>query len=290
MFNTYSITDLISQRYSVRKYRETPIPENTQTELQTRLDTIQSGPFGTHLRLRLVAATESDNQSLRGLSAYGSVKNPAGYIVGAVKVGEHALEDYGYAMEQAVLAATSLGLGTCWVGGVFSKSGFAQKIGKGKDEVVPAITPTGYAEEDAHFGDPAWKRTRTNGRLPGEALFFEGKFGQPLEQGSINGYAEALEMVRQAPSASNKQPWRILRAGKEWHFYCLRTPGYGKDTLLFKLLGIADLQRLDIGIAMCHFELTARQLELNGEWVSSDPGLPLIDKNTVYIATWKEKD
>jgi hypothetical protein len=58
---------------------------------------------------------------------------------------------------------------------------------------------------------------------------------------------------------------------------------------LFKLLGVADLQRLDIGIAMCHFELTARHQRLKGEWVSSDPGLPLIDKNTVYIAMWNEK-
>jgi len=74
-----------------------------------------------------------------------------------------------------------------------------------------------------------------------------------------------------------------------WHFFCQRTPGYGKGTALFILLGMADLQRIDIGICMCHFELTARYLGLQGGWVSADPCLPLIDKNTFYIASWQEK-
>lgn len=289
MLKTYSFTDIISQRYSVRRYRDTPIPEDTQVELHTHLDAIHSGAFGTPVRLSLLAATAGDNQSLRGLSSYGAVKNPAGYIVGTVKAKEHALEDYGYAMERAILAATTLGLGTCWVAGLFSNSSFAQKIGKGSDEIVPAIITTGYAEEEVHFGDPTWRKNRLTSRLSWETLFFEDQFSRPLTRELNRDYIEALEMVHQAPSAKNQQPWRILRSGRHWHFYCRRTPGYGKDTLLFKLLGVADLQRIDIGIAMCHFELTACQMGINGVWTSTDPGLPLIDKNTLYIATWNEK-
>ena len=48
----------------------------------------------------------------------------------------------------------------------------------------------------------------------------------------VNGYSlgaqrnlDCLEMVRIAPSASNKQPWRVVRDGPAWHFYCQRTPG-----------------------------------------------------------------
>lgn len=95
-------------------------------------------------------------------------------------------------------------------------------------------------------------------------------------------------MARLAPSASNKQPWRVVRDGAGWHFYCQRTPGYGKGSFIFTVLRIADLQRLDVGIAMCHFELTARQLGLPGRWVSADPGLEPVDKHTLYISSWHE--
>jgi len=60
-------------------------------------------------------------------------------------------------------------------------------------------------------------------------------------------------MVRIAPSASNKQPWRIVKIEGAWHFFLERTKGYG-DGIIFKLLKLADIQRLDMGIAMCHFE------------------------------------
>jgi hypothetical protein len=61
-----------------------------------------------------------------------------------------------------------------------------------------------------------------------------------------------------APSATNKQPWRIVRDGAAWHFYLRRTKGYGKGSALFTVLRIADLQRVDLGIAIRHFELVAR--------------------------------
>ena len=74
-----------------------------------------------------------------------------------------------------------------------------------------------------------------------------------------------------APSASNKQPWRVVRRGDDWHFYLQRTKGYGKGSALFAVLRLADLQRVDLGIALCHFELAARELGLAGEWVLDEP-------------------
>jgi hypothetical protein len=56
-----------------------------------------------------------------------------------------------------------------------------------------------------------------------------------------------------------------------WHFYLRRGRGYGQG-LSGKLMA-ADLQRVDMGIAMCHFELTARQLGLQGQWVIQEPSI-----------------
>ena len=80
----------------------------------------------------------------------------------------------------------------------------------------------------------------------------------------------------------------MVRDGARWHFYCQRTPNYGRGTIVFAVLRLADLQRLDVGIAMCHFGLTAREQGLSGSWKTNDPGLPPQDKNTVYVATWEE--
>ena len=71
----------------------------------------------------------------------------------------------------------------------------------------------------------------------------------------------------------------MIKSGNAYHFYLSRTPNYG-------VLGF-DIQMNDIGIAMCHFELTARELGLCGEWVFEDPGLVLPDELTEYTVTWR---
>jgi nitroreductase len=293
---THSITEVIRERYSVRIYKNTPIEAATQAELQARLEAIREGPHGTPVRFKLAAAADGDSQALRGLGTYGLIRNPTGFIVGAARANghngekDHTLEDYGYVMEQAILEATALGLGTCWLGGNFTKSSFGKRIDKGSDEIVPAVSVVGYADASSRTRDRLRRKAHSDQRLPWENLFFEGQWEAPITAQSAGDYAEALEMARLAPSASNKQPWRVIRDGQRWHFYCQRTPGYGKGSLIFTLLNIADLQRLDIGIAMCHFELTVREQGLEGEWVSADPGLAPADKNTVYISSWLEKD
>ena len=102
-------------------------------------------------------------------------------------------------------------------------------------------------------------------------------------------YAKALEMVRIGPSASNKQPWRVISHNQFWRFYLRRTPGYYADPIK-RVLGLCDLQRLDMGIAMCHFELTARELGLKGEWVVEDELDRYPDALTTYVVSWKSQE
>lgn len=279
--------DAIRSRYSVRSYLDTSITPETRSVLLGELEALQRGPLGSNTRFSLVSATSEDRASLRGLGTYGFIKNPAGFILGAVEGADHALEDFGYMMEYAILTATALGLGTCWLGGSFTQSSFAEKMGKRAGEIMPAVAATGYPVPHIRERDLLRRGARSDTRLPWETLFFDSAFHKPLPHSAEAGnYALALEMVRLAPSASNKQPWRVVKNGTQWHFYCQRTPGYGQGSWYFNLLRLADLQRLDIGIAMCHFDLTVQQLGLPGDWSVSDPGLELLDEKTLYIATW----
>jgi nitroreductase len=280
------VQEIVRQRYSCRSYIDEPVQEKHQEELMNTLKMLQTGPFGTHARFELAAAAQDDSQSLKGLGTYGFIKNPAGFIIGALEQGSKNLEDYGYLLEQAVFSAIDTGLGTCWLGGSFTKSSFVKRISLREKETIPAVVSIGYGEEKRARDGQIRKYLSGARRLPMEFLFFAGAFGCTLTSDAAGEYAEPLEMVRWAPSASNKQPWRIVRIDDAWHFYLQRTKGYGKGTMLFNILRLADLQRVDMGIAMCHFELTARELGLNGRWVLDDPKL---QTPAEYTVTWIAK-
>jgi hypothetical protein len=96
--------------------------------------------------------------------------------------------------------------------------------------------------------------------------------------------------VRNGPSASNQQPWRIVKQADSntFHFYLQRTKRYqSRNRILF---GMADLQRVDMGIAMCHFEMTAVDLGLAGQWRFEEPDVGKLPDQTSYVASWNAID
>jgi len=283
---TKPITRNIRQRFSCRTYSDRIIADDVQETLSGFASSLEVGPFGSRCRFELVSANEEDSKSLRGLGTYGFIKGAKGFIIGATDESEKSMEDFGYLMEQIILLATDLGLGTCWLGGSFTRSRFARKISARKNEVIPAVTSMGYiAARPRKFDHFIRNEANADRRYPWDWLFFDGRFGDPLEPSSAGLYADLLEMVRWGPSASNLQPWRIVKREEAWHFYLKRRLGY-RESGAAKLLKTADLQRVDMGIAMCHFELTARERGLMGEWKVCDPNLPALDPLTEYTVSW----
>jgi hypothetical protein len=281
------ITDVIQQRFSCRTYREVPIAPETQEALESFLSSLVHGPLGAPVRLALLAAGEDDRTALRGLGTYGILKGVTGFLAGAVREGPKNLEDFGYRMEEAVLRATALGLGTCWLGGTFTKSSFADRLGLGSDEVMPAVISLGYIADRRTLRDRVIRGgARGDSRRPWDRLFFQGGFGAPLSPEQAGLYAVPLEMVRLGPSASNRQPWRVIRDGGTWHFYLRRTAGYGEGVT--GMFMTTDLQRVDMGIAMSHFALTAQELGLAGHWQVDEPGIEKPNELTEYVVSWVE--
>lgn len=284
---TQPIHSLIQQRISIRGYQENSMNEDQRLALTESINSLPAGPFSNPSRFMLVASSNTDGKSLRGMGTYGFIHGTPGFIIGATASAPQDLEDFGYRMELLVLRATDLGLGTCWLGGTFNRSGFAHKIAVSKDEIIPIVTAVGKAAAAPGALENAMRRNvRARDRLPWDQLFFNGKFGVPLTAESAGAYANLLEMVRIGPSASNKQPWRVVRHENFWHFYIQRTPGY-RENLLTRLLGVADMQRVDLGISMAHFELSAREAGLKGSWQVQDPGFPKPNDLTEYSVTWQ---
>ena len=123
------------------------------------------------------------------------------------------------------------------------------------------------------------KGLKSDSRLPFEQLFFQDDFQKPLNEAASGKWNLPLEMVRLAPSATNKQPWRVVTEKDRVHFYEKKTKGYAKEST-------GDIQKVDLGIALCHFEIAAEESGLEGKFIQLDPEIPVAE-NTEYIATFE---
>jgi len=281
VFGTMPITKIIEKRLSVRTYLAQPLPSDVEEMLLEHFSKLK-GPFGGTVRFNLIESDVALKESNAKLGTYGVIRGASTYVVAVVEKGNMNLEDYGYCLEEAILYATSLGLGTCWLGGTFKKSEFAKAVDQQDQEILPCITPIGYPSEKKSMIDSAMRFVAgSKKRKYWDELFFSNDFSHRLSQSKVGKYMSPLAMVRLAPSASNKQPWRIVKETNKSHFYLQHTKGYAK-------LMVYDLQRVDMGIAMCHFELTAKELGLEGKWQISDPGTIGKPEDTEYVVSWVE--
>ena len=271
--------ETIKQRISCRSFDGRPLDNNMKERLRAFFLENTRGPFGNLLRFELIDLAEAERAELKSLGTYGVIKGVSLFIAGAVAKGQRAMEDYGYGMERNILFATTLGLGTCWLGGTLNRSGFARKIGLSPEEFMPAISPVGTPADKRSMTDRAFRfMAKSDKRKPWAELFFDERPGNPLVKDTAGVCGQALEAVRIGPSASNRQPWRVIREGASIHFFLARTPGYDKMT------GEIRLQEVDMGIALCHFELVAKELGIGGSWLQAKPGF---DAGTwQYVVSW----
>lgn len=277
IFNN-SIKDIIKKRISVRTYEPTPLDSNIKKRLSTYLEEVD-GPFAGKVRLKLIDSSTALNNNIK-LGTYGIIKGVSSFVAAAIEKGDMNLEELGYKLESFILYATSLGLGTCWLGGTFKKGEFAKALELKENEILPIVTPVGYpAKSEGFVGSMMRTLAGSKNRKSWEELFFDKNFDRKLNKSEAGVYEEALEMVRLAPSASNKQPWRIVKDDNRLHFYLLHAKGYS-DALGF------DMQRIDIGIAMCHLEYTLKEAGIEGRFEKCNPSIKPLNESTEYIVTW----
>jgi len=117
------VTDVIRRRSSWRSYEHRPIAPATLEALQARLRRLPAPPFGGRTRVELHEVPGVNHRALGAFGTYGMIKGAHHYLVGAMGKSDRDHEDFGYAFEHAILAATDLGLGTCWLGGALALPG-----------------------------------------------------------------------------------------------------------------------------------------------------------------------
>lgn len=201
------------------------------------------------------------------------------YIGGKIKCVPYANEAFGYSFERLVLFAQSLGIGTVWLGGTMDRGAFERAMELGENEMMPCVSPLGYPAEKMSLREAMMRKAiKADTRFPFGELFFDKSFDTPLTQEKAAGIADVLEMVRWAPSAVNKQPWRVIVTDSTVHFYLKKAKGFSSDSII-------KMQKVDLGISLCHFALAAEEFGFNAEFTISDPKINA-DADTEYIASY----
>ena len=275
------IEEIIKSRRSVRTFNNTALSEEQKAQINQYMEHVES-PFEGALRFKLIDKENSADSSKK-IGTYGVINGAKQFICIAIKKNEpNAILNLGYTFEKIVLFLTSLNLGTCWLGGTFNRGSFAAAMQLQEDEMLPIVSPVGKAAVNKSLLEKMMRRVSGgDNRKPFNTIFFLNNFETPLTEELASVYKTPLEMVRVAPSASNKQPWKILKIGNDFHFYINHKDGYSTS--------INDFSKNDLGIAMCHFELTAIEKGLKGKWVIDTSITTIKADNLEYVRTWKSE-
>lgn len=266
-----NIEKLVRSRRSVRTFDDRAVDAETRAKLQAFIEKLDN-PYGLTIEYRLLDAKEHKLSS-------PVVSGGELYVGGKMKRTEHMEEAFGYSFEQLVLYAQSLGLGTVWIGGTMDRGVFEKAMELGEGEVMPCVSPLAYPGKKMALRESMMRKgLKADDRRPFGELFFDGSLDVPLTAEKAGKLAFPLEMVRWAPSAVNKQPWRVIVTDKAAHFYLKKAKGFADG-------GAGNMQKIDMGIALCHFELAAKERGLTVSFALSDPGLET-SADMEYIASY----
>jgi nitroreductase len=263
-----NMIETIQKRRSVRTYTGEPLRNEHFAQIEQYVKQLQA-PFGAKARIELLRIN-SDEKSLK-LGTYGFIKGVSEFMALIYEEGPFAETAAAYMFEQAILFCTDLGLGTCWLA-TFSRTDFKNQIQLEPNERLRVVSPVGYASDTKRFFEKYIVRAdnKHTSRKPFGELFFDKYFDNPLDKATAGVFLQPLEMVRLAPSASNKQEWRVLLADKALHFYKKPYPMFDS---------------IDMGIALCHFELTCKELGIRGKFEMMTD-FPDNNDNVKYVISW----
>ena len=265
-----TIKDLIQERKSVRTYDGKPLSEEDRENLSLYLSELEN-PFGGTVEFRFLDAKENKLSS-------PVVVGAELFVAAKALRGPEAELACGYCFEALCLYARALGIGTVMLAGTLSRKTFEEAMELAENEVMPIASPVGYPAQKRSLREKLMRRAiKADERLPFETLFFANTFNEILTPAEAGKFANALEMVRLAPSAVNKQPWRVLVCGDTVHFFkkCAKHTHEG-----------FDLQKVDLGIALANFDLTLREEGVGGQFFTLVPP-PAADEGLEYIVSYR---
>jgi len=270
-----NVKEVIKRRISNRTYEERSLTEEDKKKLLEFNSTL-TNPFGVEVKVQYISKEKGADDVQLG--TYGTIKGAKDFLAITVKDQPYAMEAIGYQFENLVLYATDMGIGTVWLAGTFKRKDFINAIEIGEDDLFPCICPLGYPAQKQSFLEKITKASLgSKKRKDWDKLFFLEDFTKALTKADAGIYEDSLEMLRLAPSATNSQPWAVVKEGNKFHFFCNYKNTLNDD--------VKKIKHIDIGIALSHFHQTAMSKGLNGNLQIEDIGFSIPD-NMHYVLSY----
>lgn len=268
----------VQDRVSIRSYEERSLTKEDKSKLMD-FNADLTNPFGVDVKVQYISKDKGAEDVQLG--TYGTIRGAKDFLAITVKDQPYAMEAVGYQFENLVLYATDMGLGTVWLAGTFNRKDFKNVIEISDEDLFPCICPVGYPGQKRSFIEKITRASLgSKKRKEWDKLFFLDDFSKSLTKEDAGRYTDALDMLRLAPSATNAQPWAVVKEGDKFHFFCNYKNSLNND--------VKKIKHLDLGIALSHFHQTAMSDGLNGKLEVSDIDFD-VPENMHYIITYIAK-
>ena len=212
-----TIQEAIRARHSVRQYVEKPLEPDTAAALERMIAELNR-EHGLHIQL----VRDEPKAFSSFLAHYGSFRGVTNYFALVGPDSPSLDERCGYAGEQLVLYAQTLGLNTCWAKLTYKKVPGAFSVGPGERLVIVIAVGYGATQGQAH-------RSKSLDRLC------------RAPEDAPDWFRAGMEAVLLAPTAVNQQKFLFTLAD-------------GKVKAEAPRGACTDI---DLGIAKYHFEIGA---------------------------------
>ena len=173
--------DVVTARNSVRGYSDKPVEEEKLAKI---LEAARLAPSWANKQCCHYVVVKDKGMILKLSSIFNSWLKQAPVVViacadpydsGSHDGMDYYLVDVGISMQQLILAATDLGLGTCWIG-AFTESKVKKVLGIPENVKVVALTPVGYSTEESVSAKVVEKFIESHKRKPFEELVHHDKW------------------------------------------------------------------------------------------------------------------
>ena len=242
----------IMTRKSVRTFTGETLSETHKNQLKEYISNPEN-LIGVNGKVIKIYYVETEGNKSEKIGTYGIIKNAPAYLMTVCDNTTESMVDCGYVFEKLIIFLETLDVKTCWLGGTFNRKKLDLNTELSENEIIPIISPIGYQAKKLSFTESTMRKlAKSDLRNDFDEMFFEHEAGCLIENDEMK---KNLEHVRRAPSASNKQPWRVIMDNDIAHFYLERTPNYAGEKLGY------DIQMIDIGIAISHYALINESVE-----------------------------
>jgi len=265
----------ILERFSVRRYQKDTLQPSLLTRIHEKISSVEALDVRNVFSCKMYEYDMQEKTS-GALGIYGRIFQAPYFFAPSIQGDILSLVDLGFRTQQIILDLWREGIGSCYIGCVHQQKKVIELLGLPKSVRVISMVAFGTPSEDQSkyfYQKVSQAIVRSKRRLEYQDLFLDRSLSDFMDLSEQ--YKAIIEAGRQAPSATNAQPWRFSIHRGYFEILALRKSSG-------KLYDLGQEYTLhDVGICMANMSRAAKALGREIQWEL----LPFPDDDSLDRAT-----